>query len=90
MTFRVGQKVVCVDDGPTPFRESVPFRLKEIVTIDGFTGTGCVSLAEYPHGPVTGYFAKRFRPVVERKTGTGMAILKKLLKTKSKELCGND
>lgn len=94
MNFRVGQKVVCVDAkaryGTKLF--ATPILEGEIYTIAGFQesvwvhGTICVLLVEAknsrPHsfgGRDIGYQADRFRPLVEKKTDAGMAILKTIL-----------
>ncbi len=79
MSFHVGQKVVCVDDSPTPLGWPVPFKLREVVTVAGFTITGCVCLSEYPNDVTLGFFAHRFRPLTDRSTDTGMAILRRIL-----------
>lgn len=101
MSFHVGQKVVCVDDTPTPgFTWGTGWRpiKDEIYTIAaiglrGFHGPyQCVKLREQ-----TGdwrFKASRFRPLIQRSTETGMAILRKVADdaSKRKELtvCGND
>lgn len=84
--FRVGQKVVCVDDRPTPLGFAPPFEAGNVLTIiaitEGFSHHGrdfglifhevpCV--APYDDG----YSVKRFRPVVERKTD--ISIFKAML-----------
>lgn len=100
MAFRIGQKVVCVND--TPARISgIPNGLVKgtvyTVVATGLTNPidpqklPCIQVLELPspHPLDRGYqilWAHRFRPVVERKTDTGMAILRKLLTdTKIKE-----
>ena len=67
--FRVGQNVVCVDDGNShvkPSRRS-PLRKGEIYKIsDIFEFDGLLHLQVRGFNP---YFSqKRFRPIVERKT----------------------
>jgi hypothetical protein len=102
MTFRVGQKVVCVDadfsmyggkappnlpveGGTYTLRGSVTnglciwWRLGEISNPTRDTELGIMEPA---------FAARRFRPVVERKTD--ISIFKKMLRPVSKELCGND
>jgi hypothetical protein len=71
--FRIGQKVVCVDDGPSAFGGE-PTNVKKgcVYTISYFgldADWPCVLLAELnPPGFKAWYNAQRFRPVVERKT----------------------
>jgi hypothetical protein len=80
MTFRIGQKVVCIDNGPNPKLKNnfwigdIPI-VGNIYTISGFgfaeaTNEELLVLVEIKncsrHG--IGYSAWRFRPVVERKT----------------------
>lgn len=78
MTFRVGQKVVCVDvsgwNDADYLSWSYP-RLGEIGTVIGFSFDGehpCVLLAEHPNptAPTAlgGFRSRRFRPIVEKKT----------------------
>jgi len=84
MTFRVGQKVVCVDDGIRPRGYcpaygyptiGVVYTISEVgVTYHGAPG---VNLVEHPHERSSGWRASRFRPVVERKTD--ISILTALL-----------
>lgn len=63
MTFRVGQKVVCVDAMPctTTLVENA------IYTVDRIYPLGIV-VVEIPAPGNNGFFFRRFRPVVERKT----------------------
>lgn len=66
--FYVGQKVVCVDDSPTPLGVPVPFTRGEAVTVSGFSGPACVFLSEHPgHFPAAGYYSHRFRPLTDQK-----------------------
>ena len=78
MTFRVGQKVVCVDGVPDDGRQFIiPLREGAIYTIRGFVRAhygrdetclhlcGIVNPAPYSE---CGFRAARFRPLVERKT----------------------
>ncbi len=80
MAFRVGQKVVCVDDRPGLLTGKRELRRGEIYTITGFDTEDKrlehpgLYLAETPEKfhpnwrfPV-GWAPERFRPVVERKT----------------------
>lgn len=91
MAFRVGQKVVCVDDAPprNPLdnagRRLVLNAIYTIRGIDPENGTG-LYLVEVPCGLVVqpystpiGWSPNRFRPIVERKTDTGFAILTEIL-----------
>ena len=74
--FYVGQKVVCVDDVPVQLRvgdPTFPLRSGEVYTVRGFAdqrGDKCILLCEIfePELADLGYFARRFRPAVERKT----------------------
>ena len=91
MTFRVGMKVVCVREPINPIKEVVKIRVGAVYTVRelylSFIGSRPgIRLAEItnPLHPITGteygYFAARFRPIVERKTDIGFAheILRKL------------
>lgn len=91
MSFHVGQKVVCVDASANTFSGIKP-RLVEgaIYTVgaleDRWDGLA-IDLIEVPVNAEelamhSAYNSNRFRPLIERKTDTGMAVLKKLLKTK--------
>ena len=86
MNFRVGQKGVCVDASPTYVGHPVPLTLGAIYTIEtvvfacGLQGVSLrevKSFADRHHRAE--FLASRFRPLVERKTDTGMAILKSIL-----------
>lgn len=73
MTFRVGQRVVCVDASCRPGYDWKGRAPKEgsIYTVVGFSKPrigdyDCIVLAEISHP--WGYRASRFRPIVERKT----------------------
>lgn len=83
--FRTGQKVVCVDDKP---RDNGPSGLTEgyIYTIRGTYldkrhTVPAVMLEEMkpPASNSRGWFADRFRPLVEKKTD--ISVFTKLLKT---------
>lgn len=100
MTFRIGQKVVCVDASPyycTP-RVSTSLRLNAVYTIRALHdlyGITCVSVEEIEGGIEHAFAATRFRPVVTRKTD--ISIFTKLLTPtepervrNTRELCGND
>lgn len=87
MSFHVGQRVVCIDDGPG-LNPIGPLCKGQIYTIRGFSNDPRdpelgVYLEEilnlHPfHGVEINYRASRFRPVIERSTETGMAILRKV------------
>lgn len=73
--FRVGQKVVCVDDG-LGILGNIPVNglpiVGEIYTISNigttqYGGLG-VNVIECEHDQPAGWRASRFRPIVERKT----------------------
>jgi hypothetical protein len=80
MTFRIGQKVVCVDESGAKRGGSLGLRKGAIYTIvsvgEFWDGIG-VDLAELPapmiHGHHQAYNAARFRPIVEHKTDIGFA-----------------
>lgn len=85
MIFYVGQKVVCVDNGPTPGRAGwladIP-QTGEVYTIEAFLeveGEPGFILKEIKNTEYWGfsYAARRFRPVVERKTD--ISIFTKML-----------
>ena len=79
MNFRVGQKVVCVLEptiNPLSLIKGEVYTISEAGLISPSTGEPLVVLKE--HGS-QGYWARRFRPLVERKTDTGIAILKSIL-----------
>jgi deoxyribodipyrimidine photolyase-like uncharacterized protein len=82
MNFRVGQRVVCVDAKPR-FYSTCHLIEGAIYTIVGFREFSprwrAAWVAEVQSQSKNGFFADRFRPVVERKTDTGMAILTKIL-----------
>ena len=98
MTFRIGQKVVCVDDSGHPSFAPVEVKKGCIYTISWVgmhthPAAGkieCLRLVEVarracaidPDGNMP-FRATRFRPVVERKTETGMAILREILDRES-------
>jgi hypothetical protein len=91
MTFRVGQKVVCMDDKPELGKR---WTYKKPHLGRTYQVTACyvdddsdevVRLRGMRRAPHPGYLASRFRPVVELGTETGMAILRNLLETKQRE-----
>ncbi len=80
MTFRVGQKVVCVDaSGVNGVRERAVYEVSYV------HHDGCIQVGFDPH-QIDGFYAyrpSRFRPVVERKTD--ISSLKALLNPKTAE-----
>lgn len=98
MTFRVGQKVVCIIHWPEHLRryDAIYAEKGEIYTIRGFCpGTDGVTrlyLQEIHNRPMRslslglmefGFKASAFRPVVERKTD--ISIFKKILAPAGRE-----
>lgn len=61
MAFRIGQKVVLVDDARLPRHGPVKGRVYTV----GATKAKFIELGEIPN---CSWFSSRFRPVVERKT----------------------
>ncbi|MES2030886.1 MAG: CAP-Gly domain protein [Pseudomonadota bacterium] len=80
MAFRVGQKVACVDASGTNFQNIPELTKGEIYTIR-WIGDGLVKLVEpllrNEHGSDEPLYARRFRPVVKRKTD--ISVLQALL-----------
>lgn len=93
--FWIGQKVVCVDDSPSddprcgPGGDWVPNYPKrgQIYTVRGISNTGSIVLDEIMN-PIREFLGgdaeahwkpHRFRPLVEKSTDTGMAILREIL-----------
>ena len=79
MSFRVGQKVVCVDDSPPrynhgPLLLGLPLKRATIYTVRGFNPGGYMWLEEVVSGVSPyldyegGYLVSRFRPLIEHKT----------------------
>lgn len=64
MMFRIGQKVVCMDDGIALNGIPVFVTSGNIYTIGFIRHSGCIEVA----GVLGIYRADRFRPLVERKT----------------------
>lgn len=81
MTFRVGQKVACVDARLT----GGCLVDKQVYTVLytnphwGIVGVDCPPLNDMEGN--RGWLASRFRAVVERSTETGMAVLQEILRT---------
>lgn len=94
MTFRVGQKVVCVDDSPAwtdgsmPLKRGATYTINEVSVPKNFlVATGVrrdigVRVFGIQLGNYEWFDPRRF--AVECKTAAGMAILRKLLKTKQR------
>jgi len=103
MTFRVGQKVVCIDDGDDPglpageqsdwtpderpimghiytVRRCFIARGNLILHLDEIARS---ATAQETWGPDVGYGAFRFRPLAEKKTDTGFAILEEIRRRES-------
>jgi len=94
MTFRVGQKVVCIDDAPDAQRRWVFVRgvLKAGRTYT-CAGPGSKTYHDVPtivleevENDLRAFRASRFRPAIERSTQTGMAILKKIAANPTKKI----
>lgn len=86
--FRVGQKVVCVDAKPSFSRVPAPFKEGDVLTVSaittGWSGHGLDTGLCFEEVPCVGqcyngYSARRFRPVVERKTD--ISIFRAMLNT---------
>ena len=75
--FRVGQKVVCVDDSlpANPWHCAYPLKKNQIYIISSLEGPDHIAI----DGSRRAWQNWRFRPLVDRKTDTGMAILTKIL-----------
>ncbi len=89
MTFRVGQKVVCVE-GPTRPLTSIQQQIGEVYTVratrlSAASNIPSVLLDEIVNefNPVSGtewgFYAFRFRPVVENKRKTDIAVFQRIL-----------
>lgn len=86
MTFRVGQKVVCVDDGPhrsgwNPHGDApIKNKVYTVVGVETYRGLVGIHLREIRNGSHNGlYKAMRFRPAVERKTD--ISVFTEILRT---------
>lgn len=87
--FRIGQKVVCVV-AATPGRDypgaevGQTYTVREMVRCPVYKREGVylqeITLPIHPHHNMeAGFYASRFRPVVEKSTDAGMAILREIL-----------
>lgn len=87
MTFRVGQKVVCVDARDTNLIKDKVYTISAVYLILDWNDEYGVSVAGVKAarglGGNTGFRASLFRPAVERKTDIGFAheILRKVAKS---------
>jgi hypothetical protein len=88
MTFRVGQKVVCVDASPGERSGERSLTKGAVYIVTGLPHRHGMFVCGAPTPNPFGWDFSRFRPVVERKTD--ISIFKKMLRPVSKELCGND
>ena len=81
MTFRVGQKIVCIDDSNCTCGKPSGLILRDVYTVvwtSSYFGEPVVHLAEYQDMEGhSGALASRFRPLVEKKTD--ISIFKKML-----------
>lgn len=83
MTFRVGQKVVCVDAGADFTGQATNLVQDQIYEIENVVATltmiGLVVAGAYSWHETRAYRATRFRPIAERKTDISFAheILRK-------------
>jgi hypothetical protein len=68
MSFRVGQRVVCVDDSlpANPWHRANPLVKRRIYTIQAMMGCRCVCVDI--DGSGRGWQHWRFRPLIERST----------------------
>lgn len=76
MAFRVGQKVVCVDDRPPDFDSRRLIELGEVYEISEVFETGLSLIEVSPHPAALWFRKTRFRPIVS--TDTGMAVLEQI------------
>lgn len=89
--FRVGQKVVCVDaDGSLELKEKAVYTIKKVFAYGPSLWRGKIRMNNAillwevaPSHSYDSFAPERFRPVQEKGTETGMAILRGLLTTKT-------
>lgn len=90
MNFQVGQKVVCVDASPGKWPDMTPLVKGDVYTVAALFrhdlhGLG-VQLVEVRMPFKTDwYYAKRFRPAVERRTD--ISIFTAMLNTQRDKVC---
>lgn len=88
MTFRVGQKVICIDEvGQNPNlgdRTVIKGRIYTVREAYDWFGYPGIRLDEIYNYLDRGYSAHRFRPVVERKTD--ISIFTAMLNTSKREV----
>jgi len=85
--LRVGQKVVCVDASGTGGVWCLKLNATYTVARSNeMFGTPMVDLLEAAHSnnEYGAFYASRFRPLIQRSTETGMAILRKVADDASK------
>lgn len=80
MTFHVGQKVVCVN-GNAPYL--LTGQIYTVLSVEPqFLEVDCIPTGGHPS--MNRHWLKcRFRPIVDKKTETGMAILREILDRES-------
>lgn len=82
--FRVGQKVVCVDD--SGYRKII--HKGDVYTVIGLAPGGFIDMIEIDCEPDalgnSGFYSRRFRPVQERKTD--ISVFTAMLKTKKSRI----
>jgi hypothetical protein len=99
MAFHVGEKVVCVNDGPTDGGHIVSLKKGTVYTVQFLcaaenhaeknVGIFVCGVAEEPrNGFCDCYNAERFRPLIERKTD--ISVFTEMLKTKELVGSGDD
>jgi hypothetical protein len=94
MTFRVGQKVACIDaDGADDLSHGAIYTIKEILPVSKrvWRGSWCtyapILLVEAkPNSGTVAFCPERFRPVVERETD--ITIFTEILRNASKPARG--
>lgn len=86
MNLRIGQKVVCIKQGRwEPFFPSEISPVCDgVYTIRGFGGNNGLCLEEIVNVPELYFCVHCFRPLIERKTDAGMAVLRKVADDASK------
>lgn len=80
MSFHVGQKVVCVDDSITTRTHEHLLRCGELYVVAGHMRTSRNEPGVNILNVGLGFRASRFRPLTEKSTDTGFAILEEIRK----------